>query len=64
MEPTIREDTVIRRLRFGHTYYTNSYLMRGDPQPFCYACNAGNAQSQSNIFYSSVWILHLFVHGT
>ena len=39
MEPSIREDTVIRRLRFGHTYYTYSYLMSGDPQPFCYACN-------------------------
>ena len=39
MEPTIREDTVIRRLRFGHTYYTHSYLMSGDPQPFCYGCN-------------------------
>ena len=35
MEPTIREDTVIRRLRFGHTYYTHSYLMNGDLQPFC-----------------------------
>ena len=39
MEPAIREDTVIRRLRFGHTYYTHSYLMNGDPQPFCYGCN-------------------------
>ena len=39
IEPTIREDTVIRRLRFGHTYYTHSYLMSGDPQPICYLCN-------------------------
>ena len=23
----------------GHTFYTHSYLMSGDPQPFCYACN-------------------------
>ena len=39
LEPTIREDTIIRRLRMGHTYYTHSYLMCGDPQPFCYGCN-------------------------
>ena len=39
MEATIREDTVIRHLRFGHTYYTHNYLMSGDPQPFCYGCN-------------------------
>ena len=39
MEPTICEDTVIHRLKFGHTYYAHSYLMSGNPQPFCYGCN-------------------------
>ena len=33
-----REDTVLRRLRLGHTYLTHSHILRGEGQPFCYSC--------------------------
>jgi len=34
-----REEIVLARLRIGHTYFTHSYLPRGDIQPECYACD-------------------------
>ena len=39
LESTIRDDTVIRRLRLGHTRFSHSYLLRGEPKPFCHTCN-------------------------
>ena len=39
LQPTIREDTVIRRLRMGHTRLTHAYLFTGDNPPFCFVCN-------------------------
>ena len=31
-------DSVIRRLRIGHTYFTHSYLLRGELVPECIPC--------------------------
>ena len=31
---------IIRRLRIGHTYFTHSYLLRGEPIPECIPCAA------------------------
>ena len=31
-----KDDSVIRRLRIGHTYFTHSYLSRGEPVPIQY----------------------------
>ena len=35
-----KTDTVIRRLRIGHTYLTHSYLLKGEPMPECIPCAA------------------------
>ena len=34
-----REETVLCRLHIGHTYYTHSYLLKGEDRPYCYACD-------------------------
>ena len=34
-----REETVLCRLHIGHTYYTHSYLWKGEDRPYCYACD-------------------------
>ena len=39
LQPTIREDAVIRRLRMGHTRLTHAYLFTGDNPPLCFVCN-------------------------
>ncbi|GFO16421.1 ribonuclease hi [Plakobranchus ocellatus] len=31
---------VMCRLRVGHTWLTNSYLLKNEEQPFCYACDS------------------------
>ena len=33
-----KDDSVIRRLRKGHTYFTHGYLLRGVPVPECIPC--------------------------
>ena len=33
-----KDDVVITRLRIGHSYYTHSYLLLGDPHPVCAHC--------------------------
>ena len=33
-----REEVVLARLRIGHTYYTHSYLLKGEPEPECIPC--------------------------
>ena len=38
LEDSNKADSIIRRLRIGHTHYTHSYLIRGDPRPFCHTC--------------------------
>ena len=38
LQDSNKADSVIRRLRIGHTYHTHSYLIRGEPRPFCHTC--------------------------
>ncbi|GFO39486.1 LINE-1 retrotransposable element orf2 protein [Plakobranchus ocellatus] len=33
-------ETAMCRLRVGHTWLTQSYLLKNEDQPFCYACNS------------------------
>ena len=33
-----REEVVLARLRIGHTYYTHSHYLKGEPQPECIPC--------------------------
>ena len=34
-----RQETVLCRLHIGHSYYTHSYLLKGEERPFCHACD-------------------------
>ena len=34
-----REEIILARLRIGHTYVTHSYLLKGEEEPQCNACN-------------------------
>ena len=34
-----REEIIMARLRIGHTYVTHSYLLKGEEEPQCIACN-------------------------
>lgn len=34
-----REEVVLARSRIGHTFYTHSYLLRGEEQPECVICD-------------------------
>jgi len=33
-----RDEIVLARARMGHTYFTHSFLLRGEPPPQCIAC--------------------------
>ncbi|GFN95937.1 ribonuclease hi [Plakobranchus ocellatus] len=33
-------ETAMCRLRVGHTWLTQSYLLKNEDQPFCYACDS------------------------
>ena len=33
-----REETVLTRLRIGHSHATHAHLLRGDPPPVCEYC--------------------------
>ncbi|GFO37865.1 ribonuclease hi [Plakobranchus ocellatus] len=35
-----KRETVMSRLRTGHTWLTQSYLSKNEEQPFCYACDS------------------------
>ncbi|GFN82096.1 tick transposon [Plakobranchus ocellatus] len=35
-----KQETVMCRLRVGHTWLTQSYLLKNEEQPFCYACDS------------------------
>ncbi|XP_060880770.1 uncharacterized protein LOC132952480 [Metopolophium dirhodum] len=39
LELSRKEETIINRLRIGHTHLTHSYLMTKDDPPLCDACN-------------------------
>ena len=34
-----REEKVITRARIGHTYFTHSYLLKGEDMPWCIPCH-------------------------
>ena len=34
-----KQETVMTRLRIGHTWITHSYLLKKEDQPFCHACD-------------------------
>ena len=34
-----REERVITRARIGHTYFTHSYLLKGEDMPWCIPCH-------------------------
>lgn len=34
-----REETILARLRIGHSHLTHSYLLKGESQPMCHLCN-------------------------
>ena len=44
-----RDEVVLSRLRFGHSYLTHSYLLKGDPSPECVTCNCRLTNYQSYI---------------
>ena len=33
-----KEQTVLTRLKLGHSWFTHGYLLRGEEPPFCHAC--------------------------
>ncbi|GFO37220.1 ribonuclease hi [Plakobranchus ocellatus] len=35
-----KRKTVMCRLRVGHTWLSQSYLLKNEKQPFCYACDS------------------------
>ena len=35
----IRVEVILARLRMGHTYITNSHLLKRDDQPWCVGCD-------------------------
>ena len=37
---TRKEQTVMTRLRIGHTWITHSFLLKREEQPYCYACDS------------------------
>ena len=37
---TRKENTVLNRLRIGHSYLTHSFILRKEEAPVCVACNA------------------------
>ena len=36
---TRKENTVLTRLHFGHSYFTHSFLLKKEELPVCVACN-------------------------
>ena len=35
-----KQESVMTRLRIGHTWITHSYLLKKEDQPFCHACHS------------------------
>ena len=38
--PNRKQETVMSRLRIGHTWLTHSYLLKQEHAPFCFACDS------------------------
>ena len=34
-----QDETVLRRCRIGHTFYTHSYILKGEDRPGCVGCD-------------------------
>ena len=34
-----QDETVLRRCRIGHTFYTHSYILKGEDRPRCVGCD-------------------------
>ena len=34
-----KEESVLTRLRIGHTFYTHNFILKREDPPFCFACN-------------------------
>ena len=52
-----REEIVLARAKIGHTYFTHSYLLKGEQPPFCISCNTPN--SVNHILIQCVEFSHI-----
>lgn len=50
--PNRKQETVMSRLRIGHTWLTHVYLLKNEDAPFCYAC------------YSPYTVRHILIECT
>jgi ribonuclease HI len=66
-----QDETVLRRCRIGHTFYTHSYVLKGEDRPRCVGCDEDltvkhvlldcvDFATQRAKFYSSPSLKHLF----
>ena len=66
-----QDETVLRRCRIGHTFYTHSYILKGEDRPRCVGCDEDitvkhilldcvDFSDQRPRFYSSSNLKHLF----
>ena len=66
-----QDETVLRRCRIGHTFYTHSYILKGEDRPRCVGCDEDitvkhilldcvDFSDQRLRFYSSSNLKHLF----
>ena len=66
-----QDETVLRRCRIGHTFYTHSYILKGEDRPRCVGCDEDitvkhilldcvDFSDQRPRFYSSPNRKHLF----
>ena len=66
-----QDETVLRRCRIGHTFYTHSYILKGEDRPRCVGCDEDltvrhilldcvDFATQRAGFYSSPHLKHLF----
>ena len=68
-----QDETVLRRCRIGHTFFTHSYILKGEDRPRCIGCDKDltvrhilldcvDFATQRAEFYSSPNLKHLFTH--
>ena len=66
-----QDETVLRRSRIGHTFYTHSYILKGEDRPWCVGCDEDitvkhilldcvDFSDQRPRFYSLPNLKHLF----
>ena len=70
---TRRQQTILTRLRIGHTFFTHGFILRGEDPPFCVACDCpitvkhillecADLLDQRNTFYDCSSLYDLFRH--